>query len=150
MARKARQRISYGSLALHLCISQQRSAAQRNETLPLTDISHHAVLPLANSPGGHRLGVNGLAVDSKRSVLCDKPFPPDTGIDDHVMFTKLTGTLAAETVLSVPGTSTWTWTDLHQLPRILSHPPKTRPLAPPRRSKPQLPSDSKSKHILTG
>ncbi|KAL6719357.1 hypothetical protein ACLMJK_003596 [Lecanora helva] len=27
------------------------------------------VLPLANSPGGHRLGVNGLAVDSDRSLL---------------------------------------------------------------------------------
>jgi hypothetical protein len=28
------------------------------------------VLPLANSPGGHRLGVNGLAVDSTQSILC--------------------------------------------------------------------------------
>lgn len=28
-----------------------------------------AVLPLANSAGGHRLGVNGLAVDSDKSVL---------------------------------------------------------------------------------
>ncbi|KAI9672026.1 MAG: hypothetical protein M1829_004570 [Trizodia sp. TS-e1964] len=27
------------------------------------------VLPLANSPGGHRLGVNGLAVDSNQSIL---------------------------------------------------------------------------------
>ncbi|KAB8294130.1 hypothetical protein EYC80_009576 [Monilinia laxa] len=27
------------------------------------------VLPLANSPGGHRLGVNGLAVDSEQSIL---------------------------------------------------------------------------------
>ncbi|CAL3962511.1 unnamed protein product [Diplocarpon coronariae] len=27
------------------------------------------VLPLANSPGGHRLGVNGLAVDSDQSIL---------------------------------------------------------------------------------
>lgn len=27
------------------------------------------VLPLANSPGGHRLGVNGLAVDSQNSIL---------------------------------------------------------------------------------
>lgn len=27
------------------------------------------VLPLANSPGGHRLGVNGLAVDSDHSIL---------------------------------------------------------------------------------
>ncbi|MCJ1311824.1 hypothetical protein MMC25_005497 [Agyrium rufum] len=27
------------------------------------------VLPLANSPGGHRLGVNGLAVDRDRSIL---------------------------------------------------------------------------------
>ena len=29
----------------------------------------HTVLPLANSPGGHRLGVNGLAVDSDQSIL---------------------------------------------------------------------------------
>ena len=27
------------------------------------------VLPLANSPGGHRLGVNGLAIDIDRSIL---------------------------------------------------------------------------------
>ncbi|KAG8527502.1 uncharacterized protein KY384_007654 [Bacidia gigantensis] len=27
------------------------------------------VLPLANSPGGHRLGVNGLAVDAENSIL---------------------------------------------------------------------------------
>lgn len=27
------------------------------------------VLPLANSPGGHRLGVNGLAIDADRSIL---------------------------------------------------------------------------------
>ena len=27
------------------------------------------VLPLANSPGGHRLGVNGLAIDTDRSIL---------------------------------------------------------------------------------
>lgn len=27
------------------------------------------VLPLANSPGGHRLGVNGLAIDVDRSIL---------------------------------------------------------------------------------
>lgn len=63
----------------------------------LTDIPPTAVLPLANSPGGHRLGVNGLAVDSKRSVLCDKPLLHHIGTDDHVMFTKLTGIRAAET-----------------------------------------------------
>lgn len=28
------------------------------------------VLPLANQTGGHRLGVNGLAVDSDNSILC--------------------------------------------------------------------------------
>lgn len=27
------------------------------------------VLPLANSPGGHRLGVNGLAIDTEQSIL---------------------------------------------------------------------------------
>lgn len=35
------------------------------------DSSSHTllVLPLANSPGGHRLGVNGLAIDTDRSIL---------------------------------------------------------------------------------
>ena len=33
------------------------------------------VLPLANSPGGHRLGVNGLAVDSDRSILFASTLP---------------------------------------------------------------------------
>jgi len=28
-----------------------------------------AVLPLAKSAGGHRLGVNGLAVDAAHSIL---------------------------------------------------------------------------------
>lgn len=32
-------------------------------------LSARTVLPLANSPGGHRLGVNGLAVDSDQSIL---------------------------------------------------------------------------------
>lgn len=33
----------------------------------LTDAQ--TVIPLANSPGGHRLGVNGLAIDQDRSLL---------------------------------------------------------------------------------
>lgn len=28
-----------------------------------------SVLPLPDGPGGHRLGVNGLAVDSQNSIL---------------------------------------------------------------------------------
>lgn len=32
-------------------------------------LTNNAVLPLANSPGGHRLGVNGLAVDRDQSIL---------------------------------------------------------------------------------
>ncbi len=55
MARKARQRISYG---LYVPNSLQRSKLTRP-----------TVLPLANSPGGHRLGVNGLAIDTDRSIL---------------------------------------------------------------------------------
>ncbi|MCJ1420427.1 hypothetical protein MMC32_006784 [Xylographa parallela] len=51
MARKARQRISYGAV------------------YPLITPQQRVLLPLANSPGGHRLGVNGLAVDSDRSIL---------------------------------------------------------------------------------
>ena len=38
-----------------------------------TDVSSRlvfaAVLPLPDAPGGHRLGVNSLAVDSENSVL---------------------------------------------------------------------------------
>ncbi|KAI9826081.1 MAG: hypothetical protein M1832_000530 [Thelocarpon impressellum] len=49
MARKARHRISYG---------------MQHRFLPFG-----VVLPLANSPGGHLLGVNGLAVDHDRSIL---------------------------------------------------------------------------------
>lgn len=33
------------------------------------------VLPLANSPGGHRLGINGLAVDIHRSILLGNTSP---------------------------------------------------------------------------
>lgn len=54
MARKARQRISYGQW-----FSNRR----------MRKLTIYLVLPLANSPGGHRLGVNGLAVDSDRSIL---------------------------------------------------------------------------------
>lgn len=32
-----------------------------------------AVLPLASSPGGHRLGVNGLAIDEHASILYENP-----------------------------------------------------------------------------
>lgn len=39
----------------------------------LTNDSSISVLPLANSPGGHRLGVNGLAVDSDQSILYETP-----------------------------------------------------------------------------
>jgi hypothetical protein len=31
------------------------------------------VLPLASTPGGHRLGVNGLAFDQERSILYVMP-----------------------------------------------------------------------------
>jgi hypothetical protein len=37
-------------------------------------------LPLAKKAGGHRLGINGLAVDEDNSILCDVPqkhgYPP--------------------------------------------------------------------------
>jgi hypothetical protein len=36
------------------------------------------VLPLANSPGGHRLGVNGLAVDKDQSILYVPETPPSS------------------------------------------------------------------------
>lgn len=62
MARKARRRISYGKLLepiTYLPVGH----------LDRLTLLHLAVLPLANSSGGHRLGVNGLAIDVKRSIL---------------------------------------------------------------------------------
>ena len=56
MARKKRQRISYGTVLAFM--RQERRLA---DSL--------IVLPLANTPGGHRLGVNGLAVDEDKSIL---------------------------------------------------------------------------------
>lgn len=39
----------------------------------VADLTHRCVvLPLANSAGGHRLGVNGLAVDDEHSILYDR------------------------------------------------------------------------------
>lgn len=60
MARKfTHQRISYGTgQIVPLCIFH-RTAANLRVT----------VLPLPDAPGGHRLGVNGLAVDTESSIL---------------------------------------------------------------------------------
>ena len=38
-------------------------------SLQSAELTHSLVLPLANSPGGHRLGVNGLTIDPDRSIL---------------------------------------------------------------------------------
>lgn len=61
MARKARQRISYGKLLFQIALPYIQQYRLIHFCV--------AVLPLANSPGGHRLGVNGLAVDAERSIL---------------------------------------------------------------------------------
>lgn len=63
MARKARQRISYGKDSLLGAFGFDANLTIRTLT------AHRVVLPLPNSTGGHRLGVNGLAVDSGSSVL---------------------------------------------------------------------------------
>lgn len=56
MARKlSHQRVTYGE-------SHARD-------FPPVDTDHVAVLPLPDAPGGHRLGVNGLAVDRQNSIL---------------------------------------------------------------------------------
>lgn len=60
MAREARQRISYGRQPL--CSLSVRC-------VPCLANDKTIVLPLASSPGGHRLGVNGLAVDNEQSLL---------------------------------------------------------------------------------
>lgn len=81
MARKARQRISYGtqpnatlhSLArapMHLRCDATRPSRTHAARLPCFSLTLTlAVLPLANQKGGHRLGVNGLAIDTDSSVL---------------------------------------------------------------------------------
>lgn len=56
MARKAKQRISYGNQALVFLGD-------------LAQLIVDLVLPLPNQKGGHRLGVNGLAIDSGKSIL---------------------------------------------------------------------------------
>ena len=65
MARKARRRISYGAVPAHSSWPHHFFPESR---IILTVILR-VVLPLADSPGGHRLGINGLAVDSDQSVL---------------------------------------------------------------------------------
>ena len=58
MAPKANyQRVSYG---------ESTSSALRGQLHFLTLL---LVLPLPDAPGGHRLGVNGLAIDPENSVL---------------------------------------------------------------------------------
>ncbi|KAI9803378.1 MAG: hypothetical protein M1833_000896 [Piccolia ochrophora] len=72
MARKARQRISYGqSPNTHTCAQLvERDDYLCNSRAKSTDArDNETVLPLASSPGGHRLGVNGLAVDRDQSIL---------------------------------------------------------------------------------
>lgn len=64
MARKARQRISYGEQAPRY---SRASCESWRKDMGLTGAV--VVLPLANQIDGHRLGVNGLAVDSDRSIL---------------------------------------------------------------------------------
>lgn len=64
MARKARQRISYGKFASIILV--------------INKLTSDPVLPLADSPGGHLLGVNGLAIDPARSLL----------YEDHQTMTK--------------------------------------------------------------
>lgn len=73
MAKKARQRISYGESLFNpavVRIMAMRSTASQFLLLQKDIYANTvAVLPLANSPGGHRLGVNGLAVDADQSIL---------------------------------------------------------------------------------
>ena len=60
------------------------------------------MLPLANSPGGHRLGVNGLAVDVDQSILYDRT--PSVAVrETHLI--ESAGTPAVATVSFAPGIS---------------------------------------------
>lgn len=68
MGRNARKRISYGaSTGAH--IDRRRRFLVLPRALRMLTLWCTAVLPLANSAGGHRLGVNGLAVDPANSIL---------------------------------------------------------------------------------
>ncbi len=80
----------FACIALHRAVSERDHETHVQNVL--TDASPIPVLPLANSPGGHRLGVNGLAVDSDQSILYDNPRLP------------IPDTRAAVTVSSARGT----------------------------------------------
>jgi hypothetical protein len=88
MARKlSHQRVTYGKFLplrclffvfLHPTISPQSpfssiAAMQQTKELELHDAYNSVclfpVLPPPDAPGGHRLGVNGLAIDSANSTL---------------------------------------------------------------------------------
>ena len=71
MAKKARQRISYGKSTSLSPLTRTGGVGGGGEYSTTEHLTAHntAVLPLANSPGGHRLGVNGLAVDCDQSIL---------------------------------------------------------------------------------
>lgn len=137
MARKARQRISYGAVYPY------------NPTIPLTNADTAPaliVLPLADSPAGHRLGVNGLAVDSERSILSEEfsqtsVWGPTTNPELDIR--------EAGMELYAPGTSISTSRTMPPIFRILSPPQRIHQLSA-RRPSLQLPSAAKSKHILTG
>lgn len=57
MARKSSQKVSYGEFSSYLALIVP--------SFLLTSL----VLPLPDAPGGHRLGVDSLAVDTERSIL---------------------------------------------------------------------------------
>lgn len=52
-----------------VCSPQPALACRLAPQRVQTNSCYCAVLPLADSAGGHRLGVNGLAVDSASSIL---------------------------------------------------------------------------------
>ena len=59
MAKKARQRISYGEMTYPSLRNSEQAA--NCSTLVLENAK--------SSEGGHRLGVNGLAVDNENAIL---------------------------------------------------------------------------------
>jgi hypothetical protein len=61
MARKYSQKVSYGEF---IDVPELRIGGISSRSL-LTSL----VLPLPDAPGGHRLGVNSLAIDTDHSIL---------------------------------------------------------------------------------
>lgn len=141
MARKARQRISYGRHT-QCCYTQKSPTRSEHGLIPWFRI----VLPLARSSEGHRLGVNGLAVDTDQPIL---------SVLSHYPWCKFTLISSSDIQVagmesSAPGILTLTCRKADRKPRISYYPLTTRAREKMDRTKACLPFGVRFKLTLTG